>query len=71
MDDLTGLDTGVDWIETKTKTKKKLKGKEKNANLFCCCCCCLKRMFLTVLAPIYYMIRSLLQIFIYYMLQIK
>lgn len=59
MDDLTGLDTGVDWIETKTKTKK-LKGKEKNANLFCCCCCGLKGMFLTVLAPIC--------IFIYYML---
>ncbi len=59
MDDLTGLDTGVDWIETKTKTKK-LKGKEKNANLFCCGCCGLKGMFLTVLAPIC--------IFIYYML---
>lgn len=33
MDDLTGLDTGVDWIETKTKTKK-LKGKEKMPTFF-------------------------------------
>jgi hypothetical protein len=29
MDDLTGLDTGVDWIETKTKTKKTKRKRKK------------------------------------------